>query len=99
MMISIITGNLCCIKIKTRTAKVTICIISKDCSIALDSYRTPQFGDALHPAQSIVVTHRHPRMNVKAVSVTKTIYRDPKLLKGHRRRTAGGRWVAAQKPP
>ena len=29
MMISIITGNLCCMKLKTRTAKVTICIISK----------------------------------------------------------------------
>ena len=28
-----------------------------------------------------------------------TVHRDPKLLKGHRRRTAGGKWVAAQKPP
>ena len=29
MMISIITGNLCCIKHETRTAEVTICIISE----------------------------------------------------------------------
>ena len=107
-MISIIIGNLCCEKQKTRTGKVTICIISKDCSIALDSYRTPQSGDALPPreAQSIVVTHRHPRMNVKVVSVTQWCLfaqqstETPKLLKGHRRRTAGGgRWVAAQKLP
>ena len=73
MMISIITGNLCCMKHKTRTAKVTICKISKDCSIALDSYRTPQFGDAqpLREARSVVVTNKQPRMDGKAVSVTK----------------------------
>ena len=29
MMISIITGNLCCAKHKTRIAEVTICIISE----------------------------------------------------------------------
>ena len=97
MVISIITGNLCCIKHKTRTAKVTICMISKRLLNRLDSYRTPQSGDALPPreAQSIVVTHRHPRMNVKAVSVTQWCLfaqqstETPKLLKGHRRRTAG----------
>ena len=64
--------------------------LKKDCSIYLEG-------------SNIVVTHRHPLMNVKAVCVTKCAYSlnslsRPKLLKGHRRRTAGGRWVAAQKP-
>ena len=33
------------------------------------------------------------------MSTHTTVRRDPKLLKGQRRRTMEGRWVAAQKPP
>ena len=100
--------KLCCVKRhKTRTAEVTICIISEVCPIALDSYRTPQSGNALPPseAQSIVVKHRHPRMNVKAVSVTQWCFfaqqstETPKLSRDIEDGLREGRWVAAQKRP
>ena len=48
--------------------------------------------------------HRYTRVYLSHAAVTHNCVnshkslRDPKLLKGHRRRTAGGRWVAAQKP-
>ena len=73
-MISIIAGNLCCIK-KNKNA---------DCqghdlhNIKRLLNRPQQLPHALvwgrttpREAQSIVVTHKHPRMNVKAVSVAK----------------------------
>ena len=101
-MISTITGNLCCVKHKTRTAKVTICTITEDCPIA--SVRTPV--DALPPSetQSIVVKHKHPRMNFKAVSVTQWCFfaqqsvETPKLSRDIEDGLREGRWVAAQKP-
>ena len=43
-----------------------------------------------------VICHTLQRHTI--VSTRTTVCRDPKLLKGHRRRTAGGRWEAAQKP-
>ena len=39
MIIRIITGSLCCAKYKTRTAEVTICIISERLPDRHDSYR------------------------------------------------------------
>ena len=82
MMISIITRNLCCVKHKTRTAEVAICIISERLLDRLDNYLTPQSEDALPPSegQSIIVKYKHSYMNVKAVSVTQWCFSLNSLL-------------------
>ena len=71
-MIGIITGNLCFVTHKTRTAKVTVYKNLRKLPDRPRQLPTPQNGDTLPPseAQSIVVKHEHPRMNLKAVSVT-----------------------------
>ena len=49
--------------------------------------------------------HRHSRVNPLALQMShscqlaKQSTETPKLLKGHRKRTVGGIWVAARKPP
>ena len=103
-MISITNGNLYCVH-KTRTAEVTICIISERLP---DRPRQVPHASvwgriALSEAQRIVLKHRHSRMNVKAASVTQLCLfaqqstETPKLLKGHRRRTAGGQMGGSPK--
>ena len=74
----------------------------KDCSIALNSYRTPQSGDALPPseAQGIVMKHKHSRMNAKmsrSCAYSSTVYRDPKAAQGTSKTDCGGQMGGSPK--